>query len=45
MGFQDFTRHKEPQRRKNYLKRSKKIRGDWKRNKYSPNNLSIHVLW
>jgi hypothetical protein len=45
MGFQDFTRHKDHQRRKNYLKRSKKIRGDWKRNKYSPNNLSIHVLW
>jgi hypothetical protein len=45
IGYEDFTRHKDPIRRKNYLTRSRNIKGDWKKNKYSPNNLSIHVLW
>jgi len=27
------------------LARAKGIRGDWKKNKYSSNNLAIHVLW
>ncbi len=45
MGYQDYTRHKDKQRRKSYLARSRKIHGNWKRNPYSPNNLSIHILW
>ena len=45
MGYEDFTKHKNKTRRKNYLTRSRKIKGDWKKNKYSPNNLSIHLLW
>jgi hypothetical protein len=45
LGYEDFTRHHDPIRRKNYLTRSRNIKGDWKKNKYSPNNLSIHVLW
>jgi hypothetical protein len=45
MGYQDFTRHKDKTRRKNYLTRSRKIRGNWKSDKYSPNNLSINLLW
>jgi hypothetical protein len=45
LGYQDYTRHKDKTRRRSYLARSRKIRGDWKRNKYSPNNLSIHILW
>jgi len=45
LGYEDFTRHRDPTRRKNYLTRSRNIKGDWKWNKYSPNNLSIHVLW
>ncbi len=28
-----------------YLNRSSKIKGNWKDNKYSPNNLSINILW
>ena len=39
------TKHKNKTRRKNYLTRSRKIRGNWKSDKYSPNNLSIHLLW
>jgi hypothetical protein len=45
MGYEDYTKHKNKTRRKNYLKRSRKIKGNWKKNKYSPNNLAIHLLW
>jgi hypothetical protein len=31
--------------RKAYLARATKIKGDWKADKYSPNNLAIHILW
>lgn len=42
--------NKEPEgtalkKRNLYLKRSKNIKGNWKENKISPNNLSIHILW
>jgi len=45
MGYEDFTKHKDKTRRKNYLTRSRKIKGNWKKNKYSPNNLAIKLLW
>jgi hypothetical protein len=32
-------------KRKSYLARATKIKGDWKDNKYSPNNLAIKILW
>ena len=32
-------------RRKLYLSRATKINGTWKDNKYSKNNLAIHILW
>tara|TARA_R110002126_G_C10054829_1_gene460785 strand:+ start:190 stop:480 length:291 start_codon:yes stop_codon:yes gene_type:complete len=41
----DFTKHRDPDRRKNYLARSGGIKGDWKKNKYSANNLSRNLLW
>ena len=44
-GMEDFTYHKDEIRRQNYLKRATNIRGNWKTNKYSPNNLSINLLW
>jgi hypothetical protein len=44
-GFEDFTKHKDLQRRDNYLKRTANIKGDWKDNKYSANNLSRNILW
>lgn len=43
--MEDFTYHKDENRRNNYLKRASNIKGDWKDNKYSSNNLSIHLLW
>lgn len=45
MFYEDFTKHKNKTRRKNYLTRSRKIKGGLEKNKYSPNNLSIHLLW
>jgi hypothetical protein len=45
MGYEDFTKHKDPERRKRYLDRATKIKGDWIKNKYSPNNLAINILW
>ena len=31
--------------RMNYLTRALKIKGNWKENEYSPNNLSLYLLW
>jgi len=45
LGYEDYTKHKDKARRKNYLTRSGKIKGNWKRNPYSANNLSMKVLW
>ena len=43
--FEEFTKHKNKQRQQAYLKRSTNIKGNWKNNLYSPNNLSINLLW
>lgn len=45
MGSEDYTKHKDIDRRRLYLKRATKIKGNWKDNKFSPNNLSINLLW
>jgi hypothetical protein len=44
-GFEDYTKHKDEKRRENYLKRTANIRGNWKDNPYSSNNLSRYILW
>lgn len=43
--MEDYTFHKDNDRRNNYLARATKIKGNWRNNKYSPNNLSINLLW
>jgi hypothetical protein len=45
MGYEDYTKHKSKKRRANYLRRSRKIKGFWKSNPFSPNNLSRKILW
>jgi hypothetical protein len=45
MEYQDFTKHKDLIRRHNYLKRTEFIKGNWRNDKYSPNNLSRNILW
>jgi hypothetical protein len=44
-GYEDYTKHKDEKRRSNYLSRATKIKGNWATNKYSPNMLSIYLLW
>ena len=43
--YQDATVHNDPIRISRYLSRATKIKGDWKKDKYSPNNLAINLLW
>ena len=45
MGYEDFTKHKNLIRRHNYLRRTENMRGNWRDNLYSPNNLSRNILW
>jgi hypothetical protein len=45
MGYEDYTRHRDKDRRDRYLKRAMQIPGKWFQNEYSPNMLSIHLLW
>ena len=43
--YQDYTKHQNEERLQNYLSRATKIKGNWKKDKYSPNNLAINLLW
>jgi hypothetical protein len=45
IGYEDYTKHHDKKRRKNYLTRTKSMRGNWKNNRYSANNLSRNILW
>jgi len=45
LDYEDFTHHKSDTRRKNYLTRTANMRGNWRDNKYSANNLSRNILW
>ena len=45
MGYEDYTKHKNLHRRDNYLLRTANIRGSWKNDKYSANNLARVLLW
>jgi hypothetical protein len=44
-AMEDFTKHRDLQRQKSYLSRATKIKGNWRENIYSPNTLSIMLLW
>ena len=41
----EITQEEALKHRKNYLARATKIKGNWKSNKESPNNLAINILW
>jgi hypothetical protein len=45
MGYEDFTKHQDDKRRQNYLKRTANMKGNWKDDKYSANNLARNILW
>lgn len=41
----EITQEEALKHKKNYLSRATKIKGNWKSNKESPNNLAINILW
>ncbi len=45
MKYEDFTLHKDEKRRQHYLSRALKLRGNWRKNLYSPNQLAMRILW
>lgn len=45
MGYEDYTKHHNEIRRIRYLQRATAIKGNWRDDPYSPNNLSINLLW
>ena len=45
LSYEDFTKRQNKERQKNYIIRASNINGNWKSDKYSPNNLSLYLLW
>ena len=45
LRYEDYTKHHDEDRLNRYLSRATKIKGNWRRDKYSPNNLAINLLW
>jgi hypothetical protein len=45
VNYSDYTKHKNEERRLNYLNRASHIKGNWKENPYSPNSMSINLTW
>ena len=45
LGYEDLTKHNDKLRKKNYLTRTAGMKGNWKNNPYSANNLSRNILW
>ena len=45
LAYEDFTKHNDLQRQKKYLIRASNIKGEWRSDRYSPNNLSMYLLW
>ena len=45
LAYEDFTKHQNKERQKAYIIRASNINGGWKSDKYSPNNLSMYLLW
>ena len=43
--YEDFLKHKSLIRKNNYIRRASNIKGNWRNDPYSPNNLSINILW
>ena len=43
--YEDYLKHEDDIRRLRYLRRATKIRGYWYKDPYSPNSLSINILW
>lgn len=45
LPYSDYTKTGDDDKKRRYLQRATAIKGDWANNKYSPNFLSINLLW
>ena len=51
IGYGDFIlwsmmdKDEAEKRRERFWARASKIKGDWKKDDYSPNNLALRILW
>lgn len=45
LGYEDFTKHQDKERRERYLNRTSNMKGQWRDDPYSANNLSREILW
>ena len=45
INYSDYTKHQDEERRDAYLRRANNIRGKWRDNIFSPNNMAINLLW
>lgn len=45
LPYEDYLKHKNNIRQTRYLKRALNIKGNWRDNPFSSNNLSIWILW
>jgi hypothetical protein len=43
--MEDYTKHKDKKRRDAYRARALNIKGNWKKDPFSANNLSVFILW
>jgi hypothetical protein len=43
--YPSYDSHKDVDRRERYLRRAINIPGGWANDEYSPNSLSINLLW
>lgn len=43
--LEDYTKHGDEAKKKSYLARSAGIKGDWRDDKWSANNLARELLW
>jgi hypothetical protein len=43
--YEDYNHHLDEKRRENYLRRTSNMRGNWRDDPYSANNLSRRILW
>ena len=43
--YDSYDKHLDKDRRERYLKRASNINGKWSKDKYSPNNLAMKLLW
>ena len=43
--MEDYLKHQDKERRRRYIARASKIKGNWRNDPYSPNFLSLVLLW